>query len=73
MTTFQSDRIIPHARALPNISWLTIRPFLLSRCRLIEVWLRARLTILVCVVLIPKEGGGFSSYVILSSLLAGLG
>jgi hypothetical protein len=38
-----------------------------------EVWLWARLTILVCVVLIPKEGGGFSSYVILSSLLAGLG
>ena len=33
----------------------------------------ARLAILICIMLNPKEGGGFNAYVLLSLMLAGLG
>jgi hypothetical protein len=35
--------------------------------------LRVGLGILACIVLIPKQGGGFRTYVLLSLMLAGLG
>lgn len=52
---------------------VAIRPYPSPAAALSEVWLMARLTILICIMLNPKEGGGFNAYVLLSLMLAGLG
>jgi len=74
MTTLRRDHIIAHRqqRYLAYYGLLFACPHY-PVVVLSQVWLRTRLTILVCVMLTPKEGGGFSAYVLLSSLLVGLG